>query len=171
MKTLLLDIETSPNVAYTWGLFDQNVGLNQLVSTTEVICFAAKWQGQRKMHFFSDFHDGHEDMVLSAHALLDEADVVVHYNGTKFDIPHLNREFITALLPPPSPFKQIDLWRVVRQRFKFASTKLAHVAPALGLEGKTSHEGFDLWRKCMAGDEAAWRKMRTYNRRDVELLE
>lgn len=171
MRILCLDIETSPNVVYTWGLFDQNVGLNQVISQTAVICFAAKWLGERKIHFYSDHHDGHEAMVQAAHDLLSEADVVMHYNGRRFDIPHLHREFVEAGMTPPEPFDQIDLLTVIRGNFRYVSNKLDNISKQLGLAGKVSHEGFDLWRKCMAGDDAAWRRMRRYNRQDVVLLE
>ncbi len=171
-RILLLDIETAPNLAYVWGLFDQNVGLNQMESPTEVLCFAAKWLGDKSRPAFLSIHtEGREAMVEAAHALLDAADVVVHYNGRRFDIPHLNREFVTAGLTPPSPYQQIDLYSVIKARFRFPSHKLAYVSKALGLEGKAEHEGFDLWRKCMAGDDAAWRRMARYNRQDVALLE
>ena len=171
MKVLSIDIETAPNLAYVWSLWDQNVGLNQLVDTSEVLCFAARFVGQRRMHFHSTHADGKQAMIEAAWALLDEADVVMTYNGQSFDVPHLNREFLLAGLGPPSPFQQIDLYRVVRSRFKFASNKLAHVSVALGLDGKADTGGFDLWRRCMAGDPKAWRIMERYNRRDVVVLE
>ena len=57
-RTLLLDIETRPNLAYVWGLWDQRVGINQLVSNSEVICYGAKWVGQKKTYFLSVHHDG-----------------------------------------------------------------------------------------------------------------
>lgn len=170
MKILALDIETSPNVVYTWGFWNQNVGLNQVISTTEILCFAAKWLGapKRDMEFYRRDRD---DMIEQAWRLLDEADVVLHYNGTSFDIPHLNREFIEAGMTPPSPYQQIDLYLAAKKRFRFQSNRLEHVSRQLGLEGKVSHEGFELWTACLAGDEKAWRKMEKYNRRDVELLE
>ena len=171
MKILCLDIETAPAHGYFWGLWDQNIGLNQIVDHGGVICFAAKWLGDRKIHFYSDHHDGHAAMVQAAHDLLSEADVVMHYNGKRFDIPHLHREFLEAGLTPPEPFEQIDLLTVVRSNFKFMSNKLANISVRLGLEGKVSHEGFGLWTGCMAGDEKAWRTMRRYNRQDVVLLE
>jgi predicted RNA-binding Zn-ribbon protein involved in translation (DUF1610 family) len=170
MRTLYIDIETSPNVAHVWALFKQNVSLNQLMDTTEVICFAAKWHGE-PIDFWSTFKHGREQMVLEAHNLLDEADAVVHYNGISFDVPHLNREFLEAGLTPPSPFKQIDLMKAVKKSFRFPSNKLDHVSQRMGLTGKVSHEGHSLWVKCMAGDPEAWARMEEYNRQDVELLE
>lgn len=172
MKILALDIETSPAEVYAWGLWDQNIGLNQIKRPTRVICFAARWIGERgRTLFFSEHHDGQYEMLLEAHALLEEADVVVHWNGTRFDIPHLNREFLEYGMAPPAPFAEVDLCNVVKRRFRFMSNKLQHISQELGLEGKVQHEGFDLWLKCMAGNEAAWAKMRRYNRRDVTLLE
>jgi hypothetical protein len=171
MRTLLLDIETTPSLAYVWRLWQENIPLPRLVKSTEILCFAAKWDGERKIHFHSVHHDGADEMLQRAHALLNEADAVVHYNGKKFDIPHLQGAFVTAGMNPPSPFKQIDLYATVKRQFKFMSGKLDHVARELGLGGKLEHEGFELWVKCMAGDEAAWRQMRRYNLQDVRLLQ
>jgi hypothetical protein len=177
MKILCIDIETTPNLAHVWGLWDQNIGLNQLLEATEMLCFAAKWVGDPKMFFGRKWfagpgvEDDKEQMIGLAHSLLDQADVVMHFNGKRFDVPHLNREFLMAGWKPPSPYKQIDLLSVVRKQFKFPSNKLEYVSKALGLAGKTKHEGHTLWIKCMAGDEKAWRKMRVYNKQDVRLLE
>jgi hypothetical protein len=166
-----IDLETSPNLAHVWGLWNQNVGLPQLLESTEMLCFAAKWFGEKKIAFHSGFHDSKPAMVRAAHELLDEADVVVHFNGRRFDVPHLNREFILAGLTPPSPYKQIDLLQVVKSTFRFPSNKLAYVSKVLGLDGKVQHSGHELWIKCMAGDPKAWNVMRRYNKQDVQLLE
>jgi hypothetical protein len=171
MKTLILDIETSPNLAYVWGLWDQSVGLNQIEHTGSVICFAAKWHGQKKVMFHSDFHDGHTEMIEAAWALCDEADAIVHYNGRAFDLKHLRREFLLEGFGPPTPHRDIDLLNTVRQQFKFASNKLQHVSTQLGIGEKVQHSGFELWRGCMAGDAKAWAEMRSYNRQDVQLTE
>lgn len=171
MRILEIDIETSPNLAHVWSLWNQNVGLPQLIESTEMLCFAAKWYRQRPVMFSSVHCDGKDSMVAFAHALLDEADVVIHYNGKRFDVPHLNREFVEAGMTPPSPFQQIDLFQVVKRRFRFPSNKLDYVSRTLGLKGKVRHEGHELWVKCMAGDAKAWRTMQRYNKQDVMLLE
>jgi DNA-directed RNA polymerase subunit RPC12/RpoP len=103
--------------------------------------------------------------------LLNDADIVIHFNGTKFDIPILNREFVKQGMSPPAPYKQIDLLRLVRRAFRFESNKLAYVTQALGLQGKVKHEGFQLWVGCMNGDRKSWRTMERYNRNDVAILE
>lgn len=171
MRLLAIDIETTPNLVWTWGLRDQNIGLNQIEQTSRTLCFAAKWIGERgPIQFFSEWGNGDHGMVEAAHLLLDEADAVLHYNGQRFDVPHLKREFLEWGMAPPSPFKQIDLYRVAQQ-FRFQSHKLEHVSRQIGLGGKVEHEGFPLWRKAMAGDPKAQRKMERYNKQDVRLLE
>jgi len=170
MKILHLDIETAPNTVYTWGLFKQNVGLNQIITPGYTLCWAAKWHNKSQV-LFSSVHDTTRlAMLQEIHGLLDEADAVVHYNGARFDIPTLNREFINNGMEPPAPYHQIDLLRVVRQRFKFVSNKLDFVAQQLGLGGKLQNIGMALWIGCMGGDEKSWRDMKKYNLQDVRLL-
>lgn len=171
MRILVLDIETAPNLAHVWGLWNQNVGLSQLLESGRVICFGAKWVGKNKVMFYSEHEHGHEEMMKAAHELLDQADVVVHYNGKKFDIPWLNTEFARYGLKPPAPYKQVDLLATVRREFRFPSNKLDAVTQELGLVGKLKHEGHMLWIKCLLGDPAAWRKMKRYNVQDVRLTE
>jgi DNA polymerase elongation subunit (family B) len=110
-------------------------------------------------------------MLIGIHSLLEQADAVVHYNGTKFDMPTLNKEFLLHKLSPPPPIKQIDLLRVVKSQFRFPSNKLDYVAQRLGLGKKKDHEGHTLWIKCMNGDKKAWATMESYNIQDVVLLE
>ena len=171
MKVLLLDIETAPNLVHVWGLYDQNVAINQIQAAGYVMCWSAKWYGQSEVMFDSVFASKPKRMLKRIHKLLDEADVVVHYNGTKFDIPTLNKEFVIHELTPPAPYKQVDLLRTARSQFKFPSNKLDYVAQALGLGQKVKHRGHQLWVDCMRGDPEAWREMEIYNKQDVVLLE
>ena len=171
MKKLIIDIETSPNLAYVWGLWNQNVAVNQIEQSGAVICFAAKWHGSKKVMFHSDHHDGHDEMIGAAHELISAADALIHYNGKAFDLKHLQREFLLSDRPPASPHVDVDLLRTVRSQFKFPSNKLTYVADALGIGKKTPHTGFDLWLGCMTGDEKAWKLMKRYNVQDVRLTE
>jgi DNA polymerase elongation subunit (family B) len=171
VRVLFFDIETMPHEVYTWGLWDQNVSISQIIRPGQVFAFAAKWLGEKEVSFYSDHEHGHAGMIQFAHAMLSQADIVVTYNGISFDIPHMQREFLLAGLNPPKPYKQIDLMRVAKRQFKFASNKLDFLSQQLGLGRKTSHEGFELWVKCMADDAKAWAKMGTYAKQDVKLTE
>ena len=170
-RILTLDIETRPMVAQVWGLFDQRIGINQIVDAGGVLCWAAKWHDERRVMFASDHHDGHDEMIRQVWSLLDEADIVVGWNHKAFDIKHLQREFVLAGLGAPTPWQDVDLLLTVRRRFKFPSNKLDHVARELGVGSKVQHTGMDLWQRCLDGDDKAWRTMKRYNVQDVRLTE
>jgi DNA polymerase elongation subunit (family B) len=170
-KLTHIDIETAPNQAFVWGFWKQNISQNQIVDTSRVLCFSAKEHGSKKIQFFSEKKDGQEEMLLQAWDILNQSDAVCHYNGDRFDLPTLNKEFLKLGWTPPAPYKSIDLLRAVKKIARFGMNKLDHVSQELGIGEKGSHEGFLLWVKCMQGDKKAWAIMEKYNKQDVLLLE
>ena len=171
MKILTIDIETSPHLGHFWGLWKQNIGLNQLLEATEMLSFAAKWYGSKRPIFKSQYHHGRETMVEEAWKLLNEADGVVGWNSQRFDVRHIQREFIEQGLGPTSPFKNVDLMKACQKNFHFPSYKLEYVASKLLGESKTDTGGFQLWLDCLDGKRKAWSKMKEYNINDVLLTE
>jgi DNA polymerase elongation subunit (family B) len=103
--------------------------------------------------------------------VLEEADAVITYNGNRFDLPTLNKEFLLNEYNPPAPYKSVDLYRTIKSKFRFASNKLDHVSEQMGLGRKTDHYGFKMWLDVMNGDSKAQKLMEKYNRQDVVLLE
>jgi DNA polymerase elongation subunit (family B) len=173
MKILLLDIETAPNRAFVWdgAIWKGGIGSDMMQESSYVLCWAAKWFEGKDIFFGSVWEDGEEYMLAKIHALLSEADVVVHYNGVRFDIPTLNKEFLKNKMPPPSPYKQIDLYQIVKRNFKFVYNSLKWVLKELGLSNKVKHRGFQLWVDCMEGDAQAQADMKLYNVGDITTLE
>lgn len=170
MKILYLDIETTPMQVYAWGLWDQNISIDQIIKPTEMLCFGARWHGKKNVIFKSVHHDGKKAMLEELHALMEEADILVGWNSAAFDHKHINREFLENGLMPPSPVKDLDLMSIVKANFQFPSNKLDYVAQALGVGAKVKHSGFKLWLDCMAGDDKAWKEMKKYQLQDVNLL-
>lgn len=158
-----------------WGLFDQNISISQISEPGYTLCYAAKYYGEKKVYFDSIRKSGAKKMAKSIHKLLSEADAVIHYNGERFDIPTLNKEFILHGMTPPEPYKQIDLLRTCRQNFRFASNKLDFIAQSLGVGAKVHHKGQELWSACMdkkrSDHKSAWKVMEKYNKGDVLLTE
>ncbi len=178
MKILSIDIETMPNLVYAWQMYGRGndfIPTERLVEPTEMTCFSAKWVETKtddtEPQFYSTYTHGRGGMMRAAFDLLDEADVLLHYNGTTFDEPKMNRELLVDGFWPPSPYKRIDLYRVVKTRFDFPSNKLNYVCKELGIGQKVEHNGFELWKQCMANDREAWAKMEEYNKQDVVLNE
>ena len=152
-----------------WNLFDDTVTIDRLIQPGRTICWGAQWLGEKKF-LYADERGGAELMHREIHKLLSQCDALVTYNGAKFDLPRLEGGFLLHGLPPIPPITHIDLYKTVRN-MDFTSSKLAFVGPYLKIGEKVKHEGFDLWRKCMDGDEKAWGRMKKYNKMDVVLLE
>lgn len=171
MKILFCDIETSPHIVHTWGLFEQTVSIEQIVEPSHILCWGAKFYENSQMHFASLNTHSKRTMLNKLHKLLDECDVLVTYNGSTFDVPIINSEFLQLGMKPPSPYKHIDIYSTIKTRFRFASNKLAFISKTLEIGRKTPHEGHSLWVKCMAGDKSALARMKKYNCNDVILLE
>jgi uncharacterized protein YprB with RNaseH-like and TPR domain len=140
------------------------------MESTEVICFGARWYGEKKVTFKSLHHHGKKAMLDELHRLMEEADVLVGWNSQAFDSKHIKREFLENGYLPPSPYKELDLMRVVKSQFKFPSNKLDYVAQTLGVGAKVQHSGFDLWIGCMADNKKSWAEMKEYQIQDVNLL-
>lgn len=175
-KILVLDIETKPATAYVWRLFDETVGLEQLIAPSQIIAVGAKWYGRPTMYYKDVWKKGRGKdgsrggMLCMAHDLMSQADAIVTFNGDKFDIPKLVGEFAEVGLPPLPPIASIDV-RKTTSKMGYTSGKLAHVAPLLGCGSKRENSGFRLWREYLEGDPAARKEMRLYNLQDVRVLE
>lgn len=171
MRILFIDIETAPNLCYTWGLWKQNIHIDNIIEEGYTLCASYKWYKDKKIHFTGINEFEPKVMFQELADVISDADVIVHYNGSNFDMPILNKEFIKHGIWKPAPYHTIDMLQVVRKVFKFQSNKLDFVARSLGLGSKVQHKGMELWHGCMEMDESSWRVMTRYNKQDVRLLE
>lgn len=178
-RTLLLDIETAPILGYVWGLWDQQIGLNQIHSDWYILAWAAKWMGEKEV-FYRDQRkakniENDKAILQDLWTLLDEADVIVTQNGKQFDEKKINARFIIHGFQPPSSYKHADTRSIARKKFGFTSNKLAYMTDKLCTKYKKlehkKYPGFELWKECLAGNLEAWKEMEKYNRYDVLSLE
>lgn len=177
LKILLLDIETSLAKVYTYGLFDQNIPIENIIEHPRMIAFSAKWFGKKGTKFYSEYHHSRGDMLTAIHALLDEADVVVGWNSKNFDSKWINSEFMAEGYQPPSPYKHLDLMQEVKRNSRFLSAKLDYISSRLLDERKIEYNMARMWRIVdnPATDEETrrkeWNRMKRYALKDTNLLE
>lgn len=179
-KILFLDIETSPIKANVWGLFKQDIGLNQIVKDWEIISYSAKFKGEKKV-YYRDQRKNKEvkldlEILKELWILLDRADAVVTQNGISFDEKKIRAKFIEANMQPPSSFKSLDTLRISRKVCAFTSHKLEYMAKKLDLKHKKSAHGkfpgMTLWNECCEkNNPEGWREMERYNKLDILALE
>ena len=165
---LLLDIETSPIVSYTWGIYEQDV--IKRIKTFTILSCAYKWLGGKTQILACDSQSEYS-LLRKLRSLLCKADVVIAHNGDSFDIKKINARMIVHKLPPPSPYITIDTKKEARRVAGFDSNALNNLGVDLGEGEKVKHRGFDMWEGCMAGVRRDWTDMKHYNKRDVDLLE
>lgn len=175
-RILIFDIETAPMRSYTWSMWKQNVGGNQVMSDWFVLCWSAKWLFEEEVlsgTLNPDEVKAEDDSRImgSLWTLFDEADILIAHNGDRFDIPKANTRFLLHGLRPPSPYQSIDTLKVLKRMFKFSSNRLDYVNKEMGLTRKIDTGGFELWSRCMNGEQEALNEMSSYCDQDVRILE
>ncbi len=178
-KVLFLDIETKPIEGWLWGIWDQNLGTNQIKKDWTVLSWSAKWLGDSGV-MYEDMRntknlDNEKKILKTIWKLLDQADVVVTHNGDKFDLKRLNTRFVKHRMGKPSSYQSIDTLKIAKKHFNFTSNKLEYLADFLQVKHKKlTHKkfsGFSLWIACMENNQDAWKEMEVYNINDTIVLQ
>lgn len=174
-KVLVIDIETSPMLAYVWRMFKENVGVNQLREHTTMLSYAAKWLGSDEVLYDDARHDLNDlRLVRGVCDLLSNADFAVAHNGNRFDLKQIRGRALLNDIPPFPPVKVVDTLEIAKKEFGFPSNSLAYLSKALGVQEKGDHRkfpGFELWAEVMKGNMEAWQEMKDYNIQDILTLE
>lgn len=180
LKILLWDIETSHDIIAAFGLFHkQGIPTMNILQDWYMICGAWKWLGKKRVYATSILDDEEtfrKDItndyivVKNLHAVLSEADVIVHHYGDQFDIKKFNTRCAFYGLPPVKPPIQVDTYKMAKRAFAFTSNRLDYIDKFFGGPGKVATPP-GLWLKVLQGNKSAIRGMVTYNKGDVDVLE
>lgn len=175
-KILIFDIENSFVEVASWGINKQYLNKTQILNDWFILSWSAKWLYDDNV--MSDVLTSKEALkkndfriVKSLWNLLNECDIAITYNGNFHDIPKSNTRFLIHGLPPPSPYKSIDVYQAISRNFSFTNKSMDFVNYELGLERKKETEGMSLWIKCVNGDEESLKIMEDYNKNDSVVLE
>lgn len=175
IKILISDIETSMISFYGFSPYNKYVHADNMIEDWFMLTASSKWLFGDEIYSFKltkkelKRHDDRR-IVEQMWKLLDEADIVVFYNGAKFDMKKLNAKFFQYGLGLPSPVKLFDPFITVKQRFGLTYSGLDAVCKLLNIPGKIENEK-GLWKKVMQGDIDALDSMSKYNDRDTLILE
>lgn len=178
-RILLLDIETSLMEFYGFSPFQGYLPSDNLIKDWSIICWSAKWlfgtetMGEKVTP--KEAQDRSDKRILnSLWKLLDEAQIVIHQNGKKFDIPRINSRLLLSGYPEPSYYQQVDTKEVMKKKFGFSYNSQEFIAKIAGIKLKDDMR-FEDWVNCLEGREldrkAAIQKMFDYNMNDVYTLE
>ncbi len=175
-RILVLDIETLPMEVLVWGLYEQRIPAENTIKNWSILCWQAKWLYDSK--FYGRYVTGKQainredkSILFELHDLLNEADIIIAFNGKRFDLRKIKTRFILNDLKPTSPYKVLDPIITARQQFSFSSNSLDALAKQLDVQRK-SHTEYKLWYdSAVYGDEKSIKYLFNYCRQDVLVLE
>jgi len=174
-----LDIEILPAEYYAWSPLPLRFLSPELqIKDWSVACWAAKWLFEPEIMgqaVSPEDAERREDgsILKKMWELVDEANIVVTQNGTKFDLPSLNTRWALCGYKPPSSYRNVDTLLVAQRKFRFTYNRLDELGEKFGI-GRKSKMEFQDWRNCLEGSrkdrQAALDKMLEYCKRDVAPL-
>lgn len=173
-KRLFIDIETSPNVVFSWRIgYKISLSPENIIHERKIIMASWKWEGSSKVHNITwDKNQDDKRVVEKVIEALNEADEIVYQNGDRFDLPWIKTRAIYHGLPMYPKYNTFDTLKKVRSNFYFNSNQLGYVQEYLGGEGKLEHGGFSTWKNiCLDNCKKSLRLMRDYCDKDVIELE
>jgi len=176
-KILVLDLETSPMLAYVWGLGEQHVRHGQLKrgsNIVDIISVAYSWMDEEEIHVMGWGYEEQDSrpMMEKLDELINEADIVIGKNNERFDNKQINfhRWYHNRDGMPDWLTKSDDLEKHLRRHLRLPSQSLDYISDLLGLGGKEKME-FSDWvnivEKHPTEGLKAYEKMLHYNKKDV----
>jgi len=169
---VIFDIETLPLKVYSWDTWKTNIYSNQLIEDWVILSWAAKDFMREEVR--SDVLTSKEAkkrddkrIVESLWKEFDNASILIGHNIVNFDIPKSNTRFLFHGMKPPSPYRTVDTYKILKYNFRFTYNKLDWINATLGLTPKMDNDGFPLWAKCSEGDAESLDNMVSYNCQDV----
>mgnify|MGYP003645345268 CR=1 FL=1 len=173
IKRLFFDIETAPMIVYSWRVgYKLNIPTDNIIEDWKIICISYKWEGDdtvRNLTWDKDQCD--KQMLIDFIKIANEADEIIAHNGDRFDIKKIRTRCIFHRIPMFPNYRSLDTLKKAKAGFSFNSNRLDYIARFLGVGQKVEHEGFDMWVKCLKGDEQALKDMVHYCDGDIVVLE
>ena len=173
-KLIVLDIETTPHLAYTFGLRKTTIPMENVLKESSILSFCWKIYGEPEVFYEAipiDQEDKWDDreLALKLHKLLTKVTGVAGHNLAAFDIPTITRRFFHHNLGPVPKLHIIDTLTMAKETGRGLSNKLAYLTRGQDLEKSTHGKfpGMALWMQYLAGNPEAYEEMMAYNIMDV----
>lgn len=173
IKRLFFDIETSPNVVYSWRIgYNLNITPDNIIDERKIICICYKWEDSDKIFSLKwDNNQCDRQMLIDFIEQANQADELIAHNGDRFDIKWIRTRCIYHRIPMFPNYKTLDTLKKAKSGFNFNSNKLDYIAQFLGVGAKVKHSGFDMWKNVIKGDADAMNEMVNYCEGDIIVLE
>lgn len=177
-RILLLDIETLPGEWYAFNPKVDYLNSYMMIKDWSIACWSAKWLCEPEIFGQTvtaqeAFDRTEESIVGGIWKMMDEANIIIHQNGTAFDLPKLNTKFLKWGLRPVSSFQSVDTLLSARSTFGNSYNSLNELANWLGIGVQKTKMSVDDWKACLTNNSSATKAlnhMLDYCKRDVAPL-
>lgn len=144
-----------------------------------VLCVGWKWLHEKKVHVPSimDYKGWKRDTTNDSRLLRDfaklmeEADILITYNGKRFDVPYLYAKFLEHGIPIPPNTAHIDLYWTAKNNLALSRKSLAVVSKHLKLNNEKTPVTGNAWKRATTGHAQSIKYVIDHCRADVLLLE
>lgn len=172
MRRLFYDIETSPNICFSWRTGAKIfLDHDNIIQERAIICVCYKWEDEPTIRSITWDNGDDKNLVIEFNKVLQEADEIVAHNGDWFDIKWLNARNLIHGLDPVPQHKTVDTLKIAKKNLYLNSNRLDYLGKILLNEGKIKTD-FDLWKDIVLNnDKLAMNKMVRYCKKDVLLLQ
>ena len=172
-KVLYIDIETSLNVCVSFYIGSKvSLSAEQIIKERAIICISYMWDTWSKPKtVYWDKDQSDKELLIKLSKVISEADILVHHNGDKYDIPFINGRLLYHKLPPLGPIPSVDTLKYSRGSFYLNSHRLDYLGKYCKLGGKSDTGGLKRWIDITVHNNRKEMKlMGMYCERDVILL-
>lgn len=167
----------------SYCIFDiETTGLSARISSVYLIG-AAIWKNDhfQFMQWFANDYTSEKELLQSFSDFSKDCEGYIHYNGTTFDIPYLNKKYASFHLPSPFDEKEsIDIYRMLpkdKNFFKTPGRKLTDMEKIAGFQRDDHFSGKEcikiysdyMQQKYLQIDEAeaSKNKLLQHNKEDI----
>ena len=170
------DLEASLMSALTFGIWDTSIPASRITKHSHILSNSYAFndgevQGIRLTP--EQVRDGDDlDVVIDTIRAIEKADLMVTFNGNRYDKKLLNTRALFHNLPPVRYPAHCDLMQLAKRQFKFPSNSMENISVYLGQDGKLATSGSRLWERCFNWEDyeecdKALEQMLTYGKRDI----
>lgn len=142
-----------------------------------LFCMGWKVLGEKKVHIESVWETKQKDalddrqLCINIRKILNEADMLVTYNGIKCDVPFLQTRLLHHRLESLPPIAHKDVYYTAKFKLKLSRNRLFDVQTFLGLKNEKTPVDLIQWLKALTGDAKAQKEIIHHCEQDVKVLE
>ena len=143
-----------------------------------LLCIGYKWYGEKKVHIpkielpeSGSWDKAEKQLVKDFMEVYEQADILVTYNGKRFDVPAVQAKALHYGLGVLPNTPHVDLYYTAKSNLKISRKSLQNVGFFLGLNQEKTPVNGKLWLEAQSGNKKALKDIVDHCRADVLMLE